>query len=240
MKLYYHPVSTVCRPIMQFCAEEKIAYEPVLIDLMTGKNCLPEYTAINPNQAVPVLDDDGWLLSESSAILKYLADKVGSAAYPKELRARARVNEMMDWLNTGFYRELGYHLICPQLFPSHRRESEDINKATIVWGRDRCTEAMSILNDIYLSKDKPYLCGDTITLADYFGAAIITMGELIGNDLSAWPNVQRWVNSIKARPSWAEVNAAHESFVDMLKGKPFICLSCGNSLATASTGSHVP
>jgi len=231
MKLYYHPVSTVCRAVLQFCAEEKIAYEPILIDLMTGKNCTPEYTAINPNQAVPVLDDDGWLLSESSAILKYLADKVGSAAYPKDLRARARVNEMMDWLNTGFYRELGYHLIYPQLFPSHRREPEDVNQATVAWGRDRCTEALRILNDVYLGKDKSYLCGDTLTLADYFGVAIITVGELIGNDLSAWPNVQRWVNNMKARPAWAEVNAGHAGFAEMLKGKAFVCLPCGKSAA---------
>jgi glutathione S-transferase len=226
MKLYYHPVSTVCRPVMQFCAEEKIAYEPVLIDLMTGANCSPEFTAINPNQAVPVLDDDGWVLTESSAILKYLADKVTSIAYPRELHMRARVNEMMDWFNTGFYREIGYHLTYPQLFPSHRREPEDSNKATVDWGREKSTEHLRILNDVYLGKGNPFLCGNIITIADYFGAAIITVGELIGNDLSAWPNVQHWVNRIKARPSWAEVNAAHDGFVDMLKGKPFTCLPC--------------
>ena len=229
MKLYYYPASTVSRPILQFCAEENISYEPVVVDLMQGEHCHPAFTAINPNQQVPVLDDDGWLLSESSAILKYLADKVGSAAYPKDLRARARVNEMMDWFNTGFYRELGYHLTYPQLFPHHRREPEDVNQATVAWGLDRSAEAMRILNDVYLGKGKPYLCGDTISIADYFGAAIVTVGDWIGNDLSAWPNVQRWVNTIKDRPSWSEVNAAHAGFVDMLKGKPFVCLPCGMS-----------
>jgi glutathione S-transferase len=229
MKLYYHPVSTVCRSVLQFCVEEKIDYEPVLVDLMKGEHCQPAFTAINPNQQVPVLEDDGWLLSESSAILKYLADKVGSAAYPKDLRARARVNEMMDWFNTGFYRELGYHLIYPQLFPHHRREPEAANQATVNWGRDHSAAALRILNDVYLGKGKAYLCGDTITLADYFAAAILTVGELIGNDLSAWPNVQRWLNGIKARPSWNEVNTAHAGFVDMLKGKPFVCLPCAAS-----------
>ena len=138
---------------------------------------------------------------------------------------------MMDWLNTGFYRELGYHLIYPQLFPSHRREPEDVNQATVAWGRDRCTEALRILNDVYLGKDKSYLCGDTLTLADYFGVALITVGELIGNDLSAWPNVQRWVNNMKARPAWAEVNAGHAGFAEMLKGKAFVCLPCGKLAA---------
>ncbi len=232
MKLYQLPVSSVCRAVMLFCADEKIAYEPVLIDLMTGENCTPEYTAINPNQAVPVLEDDGWVLSESSAILKYLAEKTGSAAYPKDLRARARVNEMLDWFNTGFYREFGYNLTYPQLFPSQRREPEDVNQATVAWGRDKSAGLMSILDDVYLGKGKPYLCGDSITIADFFGAAILTIGELIGNDLSNWPNVQRWLTSIKARPSWAEVNAAHDGFVGMLKGKPFTCLPCAKK-ATA-------
>jgi glutathione S-transferase len=231
MKLYYHPVSTVCRPVMQFCVEENIAYEPVLVDLMKGEHCQPAFTAINANQQVPVLDDDGWLLCESSAILKYLADKSGSVAYPKDLRARACVNAMMDWFNTGFYRELGYNLIYPQLFPHHRREPEAANQATVNWGLARTAELMRILNDVHLGKGNAYLCGDAITLADYFGAAIVTVGDVIGNDLSSWPNVQRWVNSIKARPSWAAVNAAHAGFVDMLKGKPFVCLPCGDSAA---------
>ena len=54
------------------------------------------FSAINPNQAVPVLQDGEFRLTESSAILKYLADRVGSPSYPRKLQMRARVNEAMD------------------------------------------------------------------------------------------------------------------------------------------------
>ena len=109
MKLYYHPVSTTSRPVVLFAKESGIELEYQLVDLFTGAHYQPEYVAINPSRQVPVLEDGDFRLTESSAILKYLADRQGSAAYPTDLRKRARVNERMDWLNTGFYRgETGF------------------------------------------------------------------------------------------------------------------------------------
>ncbi|MEE8436390.1 MAG: glutathione S-transferase family protein, partial [bacterium] len=86
---------------------------------MTGEHMREPYSKLNPNKQVPTLVAGDFVLTESSTILKYLADKSDSAAYPKELKARAKVNEMMDWFNTGFYREYGYHLIYPQVYPHH-------------------------------------------------------------------------------------------------------------------------
>jgi len=84
----------------------------------------PEFVAMNPNSRVPVIDDDGFILTESSAIMKYLADKFDLPAYPKGLKERARVNEMMDWFNTGLYRDFGYGFIYCQVFPNQKREGE--------------------------------------------------------------------------------------------------------------------
>ena len=81
-----------------------------------------------------MLDDDGFLLTESSAILKYLADKTGSSTYPKELKERARVNELMDWFNTGFYRNLGYNFIYPQILPKFKRKDPNAQAETLTWG----------------------------------------------------------------------------------------------------------
>ena len=108
MKLYYHPVSTTSRPVVLFAAESGIDLDLEIVDLFTGAQYQPEFEAINPSHQVPVLEDGDFRLTESSAILKYLADKIGSPAYPKDLRKRARVNERMDWFNTGFYRDFSY------------------------------------------------------------------------------------------------------------------------------------
>ena len=107
MKLYMHPVSMTSRPVRLFIAENGIKVDEVVVDLMTGEHYKEPFTSVNPNRQVPVLEDGGFRLTESSAILKYLADKINSPAYPKDLQRRAKVNEMMDWLNTQFYREYG-------------------------------------------------------------------------------------------------------------------------------------
>lgn len=136
MKLYYSPVSTASRPILMFIADNNINVDLQLVDLMSGEHVKPPYIAMNPTGLVPMLEDGDFRLTESSAILKYLADKVGSPAYPKDLRQRARVNERMDWLNTQFYRDFGYGLVYPQLFPHHKRPTDDQQSGVIAWGKE--------------------------------------------------------------------------------------------------------
>jgi len=113
MKLHYHPVSTTSRTVVWFAQEQGIALDLQVIDLFTGEHCGERFAAINPNCLVPVLEDGDFRLTESSAILKYLADRAYSPAYPTELKARARVNEVMDWFNANLYRDLGYGVLYP-------------------------------------------------------------------------------------------------------------------------------
>jgi glutathione S-transferase len=168
-----------------------------------------------------VLEDGDLRLTESSAILKYLADKIDSPAYPKDLKQRAKVNEMMDWFNTTFYRDYAYGWIYPQLFPHHRRPTEEIHQATIAWGKERSIDRLRILNDYWLGQGKPYLCGDRITIADYFGACLLTLGEIIRCDFSAYPNIQRWLAHMKRLPSWPKVNEALYGFAEAVKDQKF-------------------
>src|SRR6185503_9756506 len=90
MKLYADPISTTCRPILLFAAETGTDLQVEFIDLFSGANYAPAYAKINPNCQVPCLDDGDFRLTESSAILKYLADKVNSPLYPKDLKKRAQ------------------------------------------------------------------------------------------------------------------------------------------------------
>ena len=117
MRLHYHPASTTSRPVMLFVAENKIPMETTVVDIFAGEQQREPFASLNPSRMVPVLEDDGMVLTESSAILKYLADKIGSAAYPKELKERACVNERMDWFNANLYRDYGYGLVYPQSLP---------------------------------------------------------------------------------------------------------------------------
>jgi len=217
MKIYYHPASTTSRPVILFAAENGINAELQIVDLFTGEHFKQPFEAINPSHLVPVLEDDGFRLTESSAILKYLADKIESPAYPKDLRQRARVNERMDWINTQLCRDLAYGFVYPQVFPTHKRPSAEVQAATLAWGRERAIGWMKVLDEHLIGPKNAYLCGSQITIADYFGASFVTLVELIRSDYAAYPNVGRWLGNMKRLKNWKKVNEAIDGFSASLK-----------------------
>ena len=219
MKLYYHPASTTSRPIVMFAAENGIALDLQVVDLFTGELYKPPYEAINPNHLIPVLEDGDFRLTESSAILKYLADKTGSPLYPTDLKARARVNERMDWVNTQLARDYCYGFVYPQIFPHHKRRSDEAHDATLQWGKERAQGWLKVLNDHILGAGNSYLCGDKITIADYFAAEFVAVGEITtGTSFSAYPNIERWLGRMKALPNWKPVHETIEGYGASLKG----------------------
>jgi len=224
MKLYMHPVSMTSRPVRLFIAESGINADEQVVDLFTGEHYKEPYASLNPNRMVPMLEDGDLRLTESSAILKYLADKVGSPAYPKDLKQRAKVNEMMDWLNTNFYREYAYNLIYPQLFPHMKRPNEDVQKATLEWGKERAKGWLQLLNDHWIGPKNQYLCGNQITIADYLGAAFVTLGEIVRCDFSPYPNVQRWLGNMRKLKTWPKVNEVFEGYKASVKDQAFAAL----------------
>ena len=218
MKIHYHPASTTSRPLMLFAAEAGIDAEFQVVDLFTGEHVQPAFEAINPSRLVPVLEDGDFRLTESSAILKYMADKAGSPAYPTELRARARVNERMDWINTQLCRDLAYGLVYPQIFPMHKRGDAAAQAATLAWAKERVQGWMKVLNDNIIGSNK-FLCGDRITIADYFAASFVALAEVIRSDLKAYPNVARWLGEMKALPNWNKVNEVINGYAGSLQGE---------------------
>ena len=225
MKLYYHPVSTTSRPVMLFAGEAGIELDYQVVDLFTGAQYKSEYEAINPSHQVPVLEDDGFRLTESSTILKYLADKTGSAAYPADARQRARVNERMDWFNTGFYRDFSYGFIYPQVFPFMRRSDDAVQAGTVAYGREKALGWLKILDQSLIGPRSKFLCGDAITIADYLGAIMALGIESIGGNYGAYPNITRWLGNMKGLKSWGKTNEVFYKYgVEPNKGKSFVGL----------------
>jgi glutathione S-transferase len=221
MKLYMHPVSMTSRPVRLFIAEKRLDCEEQVVDLMTGEHTKEPFASLNPNRLVPVLEDGDLRLTESSAILKYLASKFDCPEYPKDLKKRAKVDEMMDWFNTQFYREFGYGLTYPQIFPHHKRPNDALQNGTLAWAKERANSWFKLLDEHWIGPKKPYLCGDQITIADYFGSCLVTLGEIIRCDFARLPNVHRWLGNMKKLGAWNRVNEAFYGFANAVKEQRF-------------------
>ena len=116
-----------------------------------------------------MLEHDDFVLTESSAILKYLADLTDSPAYPKDLRKRAHVNEVMDFFNTYMMRDYVYGLVYSRVL-SHYRLNGAAHAQYIALHEPRAARRLKAL-DTWIGT-KTFICGDSISIADYFGSGI--------------------------------------------------------------------
>lgn len=126
----------------------------------------------------------------------------------------------MDWINTQLCQDLAYGLVYPQIFPLRKRRSDEAHDATLQWGKERAQGWLKVLNDDLLGSANAFLCGATITIADYFAAPFVALGELTGSDFSAYPNVQRWLGHMKSLKQWNPDFEAINGYGATLKGQP--------------------
>lgn len=217
MKLYYDPISTSSRPVVLFIAEHGLDVELEVVDLMAEANRSTDYLAINPNGVVPYLVDGDFGLGESSAILKYLAEKVGSAAYPAELRARAQVNEALDWFNTNFHEYFCLFAIYPNVGVPKGLDPA-IAQGLVAYGEEHAPRWLKVL-DQHMLGDRPFVCGETISLADYLGASYVALGEATDYDFGPYPNIRAWIARMKARPAWDATYAGFYGLLSALRGQ---------------------
>ena len=161
-----------------------------------GGNDTPDYRALNPNGVVPTLVEDDFVLWESNAILRYLADAdpAGEPFWPRDLRARANVDRWMDWLQTT---------LGPQMTPvfwglvRHAPEQRDwptINKAAA-----RLGELYGILDRVLTESD--YIGGPGLTLCDMsIGVHAHRWFSFDGIDRPELPHLRAWYDRLLDRP----------------------------------------
>ena len=108
LKVYLDPLSQPCRAVMLLLEANKVKYEKVLLQLGKGEHrkC-EELKKINPDTTLPTMDDDGFALSESAAIMTYLVDKyhLPDHWYPKDLQKRAKVDQYLHWHHNNLRKE---------------------------------------------------------------------------------------------------------------------------------------
>jgi glutathione S-transferase len=123
---------------------------------------------------------------------------------------------MMDWLNSNFYKDFGYGVIYPQLFPHHKRPGDAVQAGTLDWGKQKSQSWLKILDEKLIGPNQRYLCGDKITLADYMGAEMISLGGVIGCNYAAY-RTSSWLGNMKSS-LWPQRN--HRQIRGSLRTRP--------------------
>jgi glutathione S-transferase len=177
--------------------------ELVLVDLSKGEQRSPAFLAMNPNGKVPVLEDGGWFLSESHAIMAYLADRTpGQTLYPTETRARADVNRWMFWNAQHFQPSVGI-LNWERFVKAHLGHGAP-DPAEVARGERLVHECARVLDGHLARRD--FLVGDALTLADLALAATIAPTAKL--PLESYEHLGRWFSRIGELPVWKRTKPA--------------------------------
>lgn len=198
MKLYYHPLSGSSRRVLLAVEQLGISLERVIVDLPAAEHRGAPHRARNPNARVPVLDDGGFLLWESRAIMQYLADKTpGQTLYPAELRARADVNRWMFWCAVHMAPACSVFVI--ENFVK-ARTGKPADPVELARGEALFGEFAPVL-DAQLA-GKQWVTGDTLTLADLSLAAAFALAGPARLPLASHAHLRAWLGRVQELDAW--------------------------------------
>ena len=202
LKVYGRSASSNVQKVLWCCGEIGLPFELLDIGAAFGGTRTPGYLALNPNGLMPTIDDDGFLLWESNAVVRYLAAKHGAGTlWPTDLRARADADRWMDWQQTTLAAPMGVAFRAWLKQPPDAMPADQARAAL-----DKAGEGWRIL-EARLA-DRPYV-----------GGAELTIGDIaLGNAVHRWfrlpierpelPNVRAWYERLCARPAYRQYVAS--------------------------------
>ncbi len=198
MKIWGRTNSINVQKVLWCCAELGLEYERVDAGMAFGVNDTPEYKAMNPNGLVPTIDDGGFILWESHAIVRYLARKHGTGTlWPNDARAAADADRWMEWYSTTLWlnlRPIFHNLVRT---PVEKRNMGEVEEA-----RKRLAANFGILDKHLAGRD--YLAGQSFTVADIpMGVASYRWFNL-PLERPAMANVERWYRRLCERPAFKQ------------------------------------
>ncbi|XP_010875032.1 glutathione S-transferase theta-2 [Esox lucius] len=198
IEVYLDLLSQPCRAIHIFLNFNRIPHNVKTVAIRKGENRTPEFTKLNPMQKVPVMVDNDFVLTESDAILKYLANKynVPGNWYPCHPERRARVDEFTAWHHTNIRPHAAKVFWMEVLLPRMTGQPTDPLKLERALGDLRDT--LDKLEKMFLKK-QAFLCGDDISLADLLAVCEVMQPLGGGRDiLKDRPNLLRWRSRIQS------------------------------------------
>jgi len=174
-----------------------VKYERVDAGMQYGVVQSPEYKKMNPNSLVPTLEDDGFVLWESHAIVRYLATKHGAGTlWPNDLRVRADADRWMDWAFTfqASFRTVFWGLVRT---PAEKRDMNAIEEA-----RKKCAGLLAI-PDAAL-QGRQYLAGN-FSMGDIPLGCHVQLWMRLPIERPALPSLKAWFDRLCGRPAFLKI-----------------------------------
>lgn len=195
IKLYTFPASSNSRKVRMALIEKGLEFERINVDLSKREQKNPEYLKIHPFGQVPALDDEGFILYDSTIINEYLEDEYPyPPLMPKDSEGRARARMMED------LRDSHFNPACVQIFRELRKPEGERDQSVIEQFKAKITECFDrIENEL---EGREYLAG-SFSLADIaFVPNIDTLDRLQIQVDPKYRNILAWIARLKARPSF--------------------------------------
>jgi glutathione S-transferase len=203
MELYINPMSPNVRRVRLTAAVLGLQFEEKKLDFAKGEHKNPEYLALNPNGAVPTLVDGDFVLTESRAIMQYLASKKPEKGLlPRDERARADVTRWQFWDSSHFSPQIGTVVFQRIIKPMMGMGAPDAGKVDEALANFHRFAA--ILNKRL--EGRQYVVGDSMTLADLTLASSLMYAKQAEVPLAEFTNVQAWFSRISDMDAWKKTS----------------------------------
>lgn len=193
LKIYYHPLSTFARRPRIALIEKGIEAEMIEVDMPAGAHKAQPYLSLNPYGRVPTLEDNGFVLYESTAILEYLeATNPTPALMPADAKSRAQVSQHMKLCDIQLARQTGTIIFPKRFLPKDRWDEKAMAQA-----KQEIKNHLEILDHCLRGKD--YVVGNSYSLVEVCYTPFVEFFALM--EISPPPHVAAWAARILARPS---------------------------------------
>lgn len=200
MKLYEFPPTRSIR-VRWTLQELEVPFESATVDLPAGEHRSPAFLAVNPAGKLPVLVDGDVVLSESGAIVLYLAEKFPEKRLlPTDVPGRAQAYRWLLFVATELEQPLWRITRHTRLYPEGRRLPGEIALA-----RDDF-RAMAAVLDEHM-RDRPYVLGDGVSVVDFFTAYTLDWADML-HLLEDYPGLRLYIERMYDRPHAAPRIAA--------------------------------
>jgi glutathione S-transferase len=199
IRLHVFPPSPNAIKVIAAAHHLGIEFETRLVDLTKGGQQEAEFVALNPNRKIPVLEEDGFVLWESNAILQYLASKKPEKGlWPTDPRKQADVSRWQFWQTAHWGPACG--ILTFERFVKRLLGQGDPNPSEIERG-EKDFRAHAAVLDGHL-KDRRWVAGDALTVADISIGAWMAYAAPAQYPLAGLKEIGRWYGALAELPAW--------------------------------------